>query len=892
MPETSTDGGTPTWSADELIPFGKYLLLDRIASGATAAVYRGRVRGEAGFERVVAVKRILPHMAGDPEFVRTFVREAKTAALLTHTNICPIFELGKVGDSLYMAMECVAGKDLGRITRRLAKRGETMPPVIAAWIAAKLCDALEHAHNLKDPTGQPAGIVHRDLSPTNIMISYEGQVKLIDFGLAKAVGRAQQTNVDALKQKLGYMSPEMVKGRPLDARSDVFGVGICLYELVTSRRLFAGKNDMDTLKLVALASIPPPSAVAEDPPEQLEAIIMRALRRDPEERYQTAAEMGQALHDFIRSSDPLLGPNKLADWMVEHFAEDRDQEHDHLTKLLAASSDPDVIVARRRFFASPLGAAALSKAEVQRRMSTEPPPVLTPDALANVQVPTMPPVPVIDDETTPVGERDAGEDSTTDARAITRPQHDKKRTLLGVGVGAQAGQAQAQAKGGNGATPGSAFDENEPTEFYDSDRPRPPGNGDGGFTEESTMHLAPGEVDALAIPDEDDHGRKYGFEEEATEIFFNKEDGTESEEMFRRIDAGAEAAVAAVRAAPPAPVAPSAAATLPLPAPPDAREIERSRKTITIETQSPFPSRRRPWLAVAITGAIVLVAGLVVVRTPAGVALGLVKPPTGAIEVRTRPEVPASVSLDDVYRGRSPLRLDGVPAGKHRVRVEAKGFESVVRDVQLPRGVTAILDVALVAPPPPPILVPPPQPPAPPDDTPAMGDTTAPAAAAGAATATAAGTETATGSPAAETASTTAGASALAATPVEPSDTSATAPKTEPTKKRTRSATKSTAKVAEAEPKASAPKVSVPKASTPRTSPSAAPVDVGMLTINTIPWSHVVIDGQDSGKNTPLLNFKVPPGPHTIELQLPDGRTFTEKINVKAGETVRIVKRF
>ena len=191
MPETSTDGGTPTWSADELIPFGKYLLLDRIASGASAAVYRARIRGEAGFERVVAVKRILPHMAGDPEFVRTFVREAKTAALLTHTNICPIFELGKVGDSLYMAMECVAGKDLGRITRRLAKRGETMGPIIAAWIAAKLCEALDHAHNLKDPKGIPAGIVHRDLSPTNIMISYEGQVKLIDFGLATAVGRAQ-----------------------------------------------------------------------------------------------------------------------------------------------------------------------------------------------------------------------------------------------------------------------------------------------------------------------------------------------------------------------------------------------------------------------------------------------------------------------------------------------------------------------------------------------------------------------------------------------------------------------------------------------------------------------------------------------------------------------------
>jgi serine/threonine protein kinase len=274
------DGGvTSPWGADQLIPFGKYLLLNRISVGATAAVYRAKIQGEAGFERLVAIKRILPHMAGDPAFIETFVREAKIAARLNHTNICPIYELGKVGESIYMAMECIAGKDLGKVNRALAEQGKTMPPVMCAWVASKLCEALDYAHTLKDARGKPTGIIHRDLSPTNIVISYEGQVKLIDFGVAKATGRAQQTNVDALKKKLGYMSPEMVRGKPVDQRSDVFGVGVTLFEMVTGQRLFSGKDDMATLSMVGKAAAPPPSAVIDEVPEELEQIVMKALAR-------------------------------------------------------------------------------------------------------------------------------------------------------------------------------------------------------------------------------------------------------------------------------------------------------------------------------------------------------------------------------------------------------------------------------------------------------------------------------------------------------------------------------------------------------------------------------------------------------------------------------------
>jgi serine/threonine protein kinase len=378
------------WSADELIPFGKYMLLDRISGGGTSAVYRANVRGEAGFERLVAIKRILPHMAGDPEFVKTFVREAKTVARLTHANICPIYELGKVGESLYMAIEYIAGKDLGKITRRLARNGETMPPSVAAFIAARLCDSLDYAHSLRNANGQSAGVVHRDLSPTNIIVSYEGQVKLIDFGLAKAVGRAQQTNVDALKKKLGYMSPEMVKGRPLDSRSDIFGVGVSLYEMLTGKRLFVGKDDIDTLKLVGTANVPPPSAVSDDVPDDLEVVVMRALEREPEDRFQTAGEMGQILNAYVQRTVGSFTTQQLSEWVLKLFAMDVIAENARIKRLLAASADNTLMAQRRAFFASPTGAAARARAEIQRRLSTDPPPS---KMLARVDAPSAPPIP-------------------------------------------------------------------------------------------------------------------------------------------------------------------------------------------------------------------------------------------------------------------------------------------------------------------------------------------------------------------------------------------------------------------------------------------------------------------------------------------------------------------
>jgi serine/threonine protein kinase len=204
------------------IPFGKYLLLERINVGGMAEVFKAKAFGVEGFERLVAVKRILPSIAEDQEFITMFVDEAKIAVQLTHANIAQIFDLGRVGDSYFIAMEYVHGKDLRAIFDRARKRGETVPVPMACYVAMKICEGLDYAHNKKDAAGRDLHLVHRDVSPQNVLLSYDGEVKVIDFGIAKAAGKAGKTQAGILKGKFGYMSPEQVRGLPLDRRSDIF----------------------------------------------------------------------------------------------------------------------------------------------------------------------------------------------------------------------------------------------------------------------------------------------------------------------------------------------------------------------------------------------------------------------------------------------------------------------------------------------------------------------------------------------------------------------------------------------------------------------------------------------------------------------------------------------
>jgi serine/threonine protein kinase len=235
--------------------FGKYLLLERLNVGGMAEVFVAKAFGVEGFERILAIKKILPTMAEDEEFITMFIDEARISVQLNHANVVHIHELGKHDDAYYIAMEYVPGKDLRSLLERFRRRKEIMPTAMAVFCATKICEGLDYAHRKKDARGMQLEIIHRDVSPQNILISFEGEVKIIDFGIAKAANRSQKTQAGILKGKFGYMSPEQVRGLPIDRRSDIFAVGVILYEMLTGEKLFVGESDFSTLEKVRNAEV-------------------------------------------------------------------------------------------------------------------------------------------------------------------------------------------------------------------------------------------------------------------------------------------------------------------------------------------------------------------------------------------------------------------------------------------------------------------------------------------------------------------------------------------------------------------------------------------------------------------------------------------------------------
>jgi serine/threonine protein kinase len=308
------------------VKFGKYYLLERISVGGMAEVFKAKSFGEAGFERLVALKRILPSIAEDQEFIAMFVDEAKLAVQLTHPNIAQIFELGKVGDSYFIALEYVAGKDMRAIFERVKKRSEPIMVPMACYMVMKLCEGLDYAHNKKDAAGRSLELVHRDVSPQNILISYDGDVKLIDFGIAKAASKSSKTQAGILKGKFGYMSPEQVRGLQVDRRSDVFAVGICLYELLTNERLFVGESDFSTLEKVRNVEIMPPTTYNKRIPDELEAIVLKALAKHPEDRYRSAMDLHDDLQSFMYTSGNFFARKDLSAYVHKIFADEISRE--------------------------------------------------------------------------------------------------------------------------------------------------------------------------------------------------------------------------------------------------------------------------------------------------------------------------------------------------------------------------------------------------------------------------------------------------------------------------------------------------------------------------------------------------------------------------------------
>jgi serine/threonine protein kinase len=308
------------------IPFGKYDLLERINVGGMAEVFRAKAYGVEGFERLVAVKRILPNIAEDKDFITMFVDEAKIAVQLNHANIAQIFDLGVVDGSYFIALEHVHGRDLRAIFERCRHQGEPMPVAQACFIVMKLCEGLDYAHNKRDAMGRDMNLVHRDVSPQNILVSFDGEIKIIDFGIAKAAGKVGKTQQGILKGKFGYMSPEQVRGLPIDRRSDIFSTGIVLYELLTNERLFVGESDFSTLEKVRNVEILPPSTYNRKIPDELERIVLKTLTRDVDDRYANAIDLHDELQAFVYTAGEFYSRKDLAAWMKRTFAREIEEE--------------------------------------------------------------------------------------------------------------------------------------------------------------------------------------------------------------------------------------------------------------------------------------------------------------------------------------------------------------------------------------------------------------------------------------------------------------------------------------------------------------------------------------------------------------------------------------
>ncbi|HLG22265.1 MAG TPA: protein kinase, partial [Candidatus Manganitrophaceae bacterium] len=308
------------------IRFGKYFLLDKIGSGGMAELFLAKQTGLSGFEKVVAIKRILPHLTQGEEFVNMFINEAKLAALLSHQNIVQIFDLGSVDQSYYIAMEYIMGRDLRTLLNQA--KAKKLPISIGdiLLIVSKICSALDYAHRKKDLHGNDLHLVHRDISPQNILVSYEGEVKLVDFGIAKAAMGGQETKTGVLKGKLAYMSPEQAWGKPVDRRTDIFALGIVLYEAVTGQRLFTGNDEISVLEKVRKAEAPPPAQFNPAIPPELEPILSKALAKEVENRYQTASEMQMALESLITQKGYAFSSLSLSGYIQALYQEEIEED--------------------------------------------------------------------------------------------------------------------------------------------------------------------------------------------------------------------------------------------------------------------------------------------------------------------------------------------------------------------------------------------------------------------------------------------------------------------------------------------------------------------------------------------------------------------------------------
>jgi len=307
--------------------FGRYYLLQKIAMGGMAEIFRAKAIGAEGFEKVIVIKRILPHFCEDEAFLTMFKDEARVASHLNHANVVQIFDFDEVGGLYYIAMEYVEGQDLKRVLDVGAKLGKPMSIAQAVFVMIEAGQGLDYAHK-REVDAKPLNIIHRDISPHNIMVSYNGEVKIMDFGIAKAASRSTKTRVGTVKGKCAYMSPEQARGKPLDGRSDLFALGVCLWEMLSGKRLFVGESDFETLNNVLRAEVPSLCDMNPEVPKELDEIVQRSLARDRDDRQGDVKGFFTDLRRWFYQAVPDPGAVNLRDYMHDLFEE-------QITKLKA-----------------------------------------------------------------------------------------------------------------------------------------------------------------------------------------------------------------------------------------------------------------------------------------------------------------------------------------------------------------------------------------------------------------------------------------------------------------------------------------------------------------------------------------------------------------------------
>ena len=321
--------------------FGKYLLLEKLATGGMAQLYRAKIIGVEGFEKFIAIKQILPHLAHEEELITSFIDEAKLAALLNHQNVVQIYDFGSMENSYFITMEFLHGKDLRSVNAKAKEKGTPVSLENALYLISKVCAGLDYAHKLKDFQGKSLHIIHRDISPQNIFLTYEGDVKIVDFGIAKAASQSTITQVGMIKGKVAYMSPEQASGKVIDHRSDIFATGILLYELIAGGRMFKGDDTLQILSKVREAEFTPLGTLKGGLPDKLYDIVAKALAKDPEDRYQSCADMQADIEECIFRLNLRPSGRSLAEYLKFLFAEEITVEGKRMADAAGAGAASD-----------------------------------------------------------------------------------------------------------------------------------------------------------------------------------------------------------------------------------------------------------------------------------------------------------------------------------------------------------------------------------------------------------------------------------------------------------------------------------------------------------------------------------------------------------------------